>query len=921
MHRRTGFTLIELLVNAITCNGSTPCNENVKRKLWTFAAVGMVVGGRLLAEDGSNRPAEAGEVPAQPDSVLEQMERAAAPATVAAFKAAHPAPFRLFGEDRQRAVRNNIVPAHWFGNGGPGERFEGVARPGEFYVFQTCVLSDSARELAWEVRANAEGEPLKAAVCVTPAVCRVGAGGLKPLWAGLRVPQDAAGKTLAGTVTVRDRQSGESRSLAFRVPVRGVPLEASGVDDAWRLARLQWLDSTVGQSDQEATRPFTPVGVDGKKRTLSVLGREIRLTGQGLPAQITSRFSASNTRTDAPGRGLLAGESALNCVVGGVTQVWRNAVLTQTGSRPVYATWQADAETGDLRLRVKGRLEYDGYLALEMSLSAKQGTVAVDRVSFDLPVAEEAARYAMGLGRTGGLFPESYAWKWDVSKQQDALWFGDVNIGMMMRLKGGNYERPLVNAYYAYKTLKLPDSWGSGGVELSRDAAHASVSAWSGPQLLTEKPLVYAVDMYLTPFKPLAVKAHLSDRYYHGFPGSSPVEKLAEVKAGGANIVTLHQNTVQNPYINYPYNSDSLGLLKQAVKAAHAQGTRLKIYYTTRELTQNLPEFFALKSLDGEILMPRDPAVKQWPITNSNGPHPWLQAHVGMDIVPAWKETIRFKEYPERLDLAVLTTPDSRWNNFYLAGLDYLVRKVGIDGVYIDDTALDRVSMRRARRILDADGNTGRRVDMHSWNHFNGMAGFASSSVVFMELYPYYDSLWHGEEFSYDTPPEYWLTEISGIPFGLMSEMLQGGGNPWRGMVFGMTQRWPWSGDPRNVWKIMDLFGIMDSELIGWWDPACPVKTGHPQVKASVYRKPGKALIALASWDAKKANVSLTVDWKALGLDPRKTTLWAPASAGFQEERVFPAAGTVPVVPGKGWLLIADETPRESTPDSTEKQQ
>jgi hypothetical protein len=140
-------------------------------------------------------------------------------------------------------------------------------------------------------------------------------------------------------------------------------------------------------------------------------------------------------------------------------------------------------------------------------------------------------------------------------------------------------------------------------------------------------------------------------------------------------------------------------------------------------------------------------------------------------------------------------------------------------------------------------------------------------------------------------------------------------------MVFGMTQRWPWSGDPRNVWKIMDLFGIMDSELIGWWDPACPVKTGHPQVKASVYRKPGKTLIALASWDAKKANVSLTVDWKALGLDPRKTTLWAPASAGFQEERVFPAAGTVPVVPGKGWLLIADETPRESTPDSTEKQQ
>jgi hypothetical protein len=355
--------------------------------------------------------------------------------------------------------------------------------------------------------------------------------------------------------------------------------------------------------------------------------------------------------------------------------------------------------------------------------------------------------------------------------------------------------------------------------------------------------------------------------------------------------------------------------LQDFIKKAHADGMRVNLYYTTRELTQNLPEFFALKSMAGEIILPRKEGVA-WPVTNRDGPHPWLKEHVGEDIVPAWRENLKFPEYKQKLDLAVITTPDSRWNNFHLEGLDYLVRKAGIDGLYIDDTALDRKSMQRARRILDADGNAGRRVSMHSWNHFNGLAKWSNSSIAFMELYPYYDGLWHGEGFNANSPPEFMLVEMSGIPYGLMGEMLDHP-NPWHGMVFGMRTRWPWSGDPRNLWQLEDLFGIADSEYLGWWDPACPVKTDHPQVKASVYRKEGKSLIALGSWANEIANVKLSIDWAALGLAPQKASLWAPACEKFQDERVFAANAAIPVPPGKGWLLIAGETAREvSHPES-----
>ena len=63
-------------------------------------------------------------------------------------------------------------------------------------------------------------------------------------------------------------------------------------------------------------------------------------------------------------------------------------------------------------------------------------------------------------------------------------------------------------------------------------------------------------------------------------------------------------------------------------------------------------------------------------------------------------------------------------------------------------------------------------------------------------------------------------------------------------------------------------------------------------------------MIALASWASQTLNVKLAIDWKALGLDPQKARLRAPAVANFQPESVFGANDPILVEPGKGWLLI-----------------
>lgn len=880
---------------------------------------------RVLAAEsaGYNMP-DAVTTTMAADAVMTKMETAVKPADLAAFQQQHPATFWLFGEDRQLPVRNHIIPAHWFGGGARQyQKFSGLAQPGEFYVFQVCMLSKEPVPkldciIQWEAGNQAEARVISNPTANAQELSKEANSSLTIFWIGVQIPIEAKG-TYRGTVCFRPTaEEGEkvaalyAEKLQFSLQVQGAPLADGGTSEAWRMARLKWLDSTIGESDTVVTRPFTPLRIDTKSRTIDLIGRRITLGRNGIPAQFTSYFSASNTKILEQGRDAWADAPRMDCLIGGQAVTWKAGEIEWLQQSPTTARWRVVNQSEQVLCTVTGVLEFDGNLQLSMQLSSRQGSVSVDDVRFELPWNNEAARYAMGLGLQGGICPPQHQWNWDVSKHQDAVWMGDVNVGAMLRFKGKNFQRPLINAYYDFRPLSLPESWGKGGISWVKKASATVLRAFSGPQELTpttssDGALAFDIDWYFTPFKPLDAKKHFSDRYYHAKQGA-PVEDPAQLRKEGATIMEIHHNRLCNPYINYPYNDDSLGRLTEFVKKAHQEKMRVAIYYTTRELTQNIPEFFALKSMGGEIILPRRPGVK-WPVTNSSGPHPWLLEHVGDDIVPAWRENLHFPEYKEKLDLAVITTPDSRWNDFYLEGLNFLVNKVGIDGLYIDDTALDRKSMQRARRILDADGNTSRRVSMHSWNHFNGLAKWSNSSIAFMELYPYYDGLWHGEGFSASSSPEFMLVEMSGIPYGLFSEMLDHP-HPWHGMVFGMRKRWPWSGDPRAQWQLEQQFGIEDSEFIGWWDTACPVKSSHPDCKVSVFQKSGKTLIAIGSWAQQKIDLSLAIDWKDLGISPQRASLWQPACAGLQEEFVYALDRPISIAANHGAFLILDETPR-----------
>jgi len=828
---------------------------------------------------------------------LAPMEIIATGAETEALVARHPdTSLLVFPENRRLSIRmTDDLPLKWIRDGAM-RPLEDEALRGEFYAFQLGVYAArtalSHVQVGFSDLRGPAGATIPAAAfrCInlggldwrgrpfTRAVA-VERGKVQPLWCGVEIPESATpGRYRTSIAVSADGQPPASVSLSLDVQNRVVP--AHGDDEPWRLSRLRWLDSTLAQN-HEVVRPFQPI--TGEARTLNVLGREVSLTAEGLPRQIRSHFLPEMTGVGDRGRDVLASPVTFTAAsLDGTPLTWTGDAMRFTDRAPARVAWAASRSSDAVKARISGTLEADGTLEYEIAITADRPTALSD-VRLEVPLAADVARYMMGLGFKGGRRPASYEWTWDVTRNQDAVWVGDVNAGLQLSLYDDTYVRPLNTNFYLQKPLVMPRSWangGKGGCRLAERGAAFVIACRSGSRMIEPgETLRYDFRLMVTPFKPLDTRAQWTTRFYHRY---TPV---AEVKATGANTINVHHANAINPWINYPFLRPAE--MKAYIDEAHAQDMRVKIYYTVRELSNRAPELFALRSLGDEVLS-----------KGPGGGFSWLQEHLGGDYIAAWF-------VPDIQDAAVINSGVSRWHNYYVEGLAWLVRHVGIDGLYIDDVAFDRVTMKRVRKVLDG-GRPDALIDLHSANQYNVRDGYASSANLYLEHFPYINRLWFGEYFDYDASPDYWLVEMSGIPFGLMGEMLEGGGNPWRGMVFGMTSRLPWAGDPRPLWKVWDAFGIADSRMIGWWVPEHPVKTGRDDVLATVYLRPGKALVAVASWAKDPVDVRLAIDWPRLGLDPARARVAAPAIENFQEAAEFAVDAPLPVQPGRGWLLVVE---------------
>lgn len=798
------------------------------------------------------------------------------------------------------------------------------AKPGESYVFQLVVWAAQQSLSNIAVTFNDFQSSAQVSIPASRFTCfnlegidylgnsmtkqvNVSKSFIQPLWIGVDLTGIPTGD-YNGVVQVKSGNTTQQVNLRFRVS--GENLTDKGFSSGKNLSRMYWLNSTTGHDNNYVAKGFSPIQRNGN--IINILGRTLTIGANGFPEQIESYFSQTNESLKETAEPLLS--QPLQFIIersDGSFVKLQPGNLVFTEQTPAYVKWKVTSTSDICEINVHARMEFDGHLDYTVELVAYNYAYIKD-IRLEINLKKDKAAYMMGLGKEGGFTPNSYTWKWGVAtKRQDRIWLGAVNGGLDLKLKSDNYRQPIVLANYPYYPLNLPTSWGNfnkGGVDVNQIMSQqVQIKAYSGDRIVNGGDvLYYNFELLITPFKLINRETKYGDRYYHSGAGNTFLH-IDPAVLEGCNVLNLHHAQNTEPFINYPTHDASFPLLKQLVGNAQKKNLLTKVYYTTRELSTEAHEFFPFFSLDGEIVVKGPGNEYKNSTFYPDGPPEWMKQNLRKNYIPAWMATIKDGQFKNQKDYSVITRPESRLNNYFVEGLDYMLKESNIDGFYIDDTHIDRVTMKRSRKLID-QYRPNAKIDLHSYNHLQPITASASSIHMYLDILPYIDLVWFGEARNYDKAADIWLIEVSGIPFGLPGQMLKDGGNRWRGMVYGITNRAgrPVSEQPspRALWRFFDQYDFNNKTLLGYWDTNCPVTVANQNVKASVFKGDGVSIIAVANWTAEDQVAAINIDWNKLGYNPTSSSVTIPYVADFQQAKSEFSLESLQIPAKQGFLIV-----------------
>jgi len=803
--------------------------------------------------------------------------------------------FILFPEHKEYSIRmTNHLPYRWITNY-PKNIFTATAQKGQYFTFQIGVFAlQNCKNIKIDFSPLSNNNTTINKNKITcfnlegndwlgnhfTKQINIQKQKIQPLWCGIDIPKNIPEGTYQGKITI-STQKGNQQSFTIKLIINDKTIANHGDNNPWNLSRLHWLNSKIG-IDNKPIKPFIPIKISNNDHVyaFNILGRKITINEQGLPSSAISYISMD--KINKKGREILASPIQLQIKIGNKNIKFQNFKMNMTSPKsPNKITFQAISKTKQLTYNCQGTLESDGYMRYSITITANK-TINIDDIILSIPYKKDVAKYAMGKFGQSGFMPKPKKVKIAKGMMYNVVWGGDYNAGIGCWLKNKKDEWNADNASKRdAPTLPVWENNQQGFYQLSKNNQATTYQIHNGARTLkTGETVRLDFALLITPFKPLT-NFRWENHVYHPRYGSRPVAGREK----NANIINLHHATIFNPYINYPFIANKT--LKNLIDKFHAEDKKVRIYYTIRELSTNLPELWALRSLGDEIFINHGgylgSLTKTYKhIRNRNkrfdrSGKAWLAEHLVTNYRVRWHSMIRDNSNRKlsrvigaEYDASISVQGLSRWHNYYLEGLKWDIEQIGIDGLYLDGIGYDREIMKRVRKTMQQTGKKCT-IDFHGAIH-----------NAWMSLAPYIDNIWYGEGAKYQAGPDYWLVEISGIPFGLSGGILAGDrsktGNHFRGMVHGVTRRIGWSGSfkAEHLWKFLNNFKIEEAQQLGYWDPKCPITSPNPKIKVSVYQKNGESMIVIGSWSKKSEQVKLNIDWKALGLNPKTATATLP---------------------------------------------
>jgi len=804
--------------------------------------------------------------------------------------------YYLFPEYRDFPIKmKNYLPKRWTYDKEYANGLNDNVSKGEYYTFQIGLLSPNKDINDIDIVYTDLNSLSKATIDKKYFTCfnkegidldgkpfskkiSVKKGEVQPLWFGLEIPLNTKSGTYNSFVILKPKGMVED-TIHLKIKVLSSTSNDFGDNKPDKMSRLRWLNSDIGFDDNLVIKPFKEIKIS--ENNLNILGRKIELNKMGLPVNILSFFSPEMTFIKAEPEEILSDKIDFKVKINnGAIEKFVNSSFNISKGNKASVNWMSKNQSKNFNLNISAILEYDGMMDYKIQLIAKN-KINLNDVSLKISLNEDAAKYILGLGKKGGEFKNNVDWKWDVSKHQEGVWLGNINKGLQYVLRDNNYERPLNTNFYRSKPLNLPNSWynkSKGGISIKKNKGVVHINNYSGERLVNDgDTLNFNIRFLVTPFKAIDTKEHFNTRFVHKY---IPVDSVLKLNG---TIVNVHHANEINPYINYPFYN--IKKQKKYIDEAHSKGIKVKLYNTIRELSYKTYELYALRSLGTEIFN-----------DGKGGGHSWLQEHLKSNYHSAW-HAVRVN------DASILNKGTSRWTNYYIEGINWLSKHNSIDGLYLDDIAFSRSTVKRIANVFSMNRDSFV-IDLHSANQFNIRDGYINSAFLYMEHFPFVSRLWFGEYFEYDLEPDYWMTEVSGIPFGLTGEMLEKGGRPYHGLVYGMTTRVYHKYNPGNIWDIFENFDIPDSRMIGYWVDYSPIKVKNKDIKCTIFQKDDKVLISLASWSNKTENVDLNFEWEKINFNKSSASLSSPYIDGLQNYNTYKIGEKIEIESNSGIILI-----------------
>jgi|GEM_PF-2294751 len=599
----------------------------------------------------------------------------------------------------------------------------------------------------------------------------------------------------------------------------------------------EWLVTKAGKIDT-VPKPWGPVRVKGD--TVACWGREHRFDGCPLPAQIVS--------CEAP---LLARPISVHLNADGVQQAWRRCTVESMDRHPNgrHATRTAVGRVGNIMIKSVVTVHFDGAMRLDVELDPLH-PVDLAGLTIEIPIRRREAAYVSGpflSGTSGGVN----------CLAADKLPADEVAGGFHRPLAWiGNEERGL--GWCA----SSEEGWDKGdclAVRRERNALVFQMRVVRTPRRL-DAPLSISFGLQANPWRPLEKGSEHFNIYHHHWLYGFDEEGLRALRDLGVTVLIFH--SLWSHHHSYPETRYSKQL-HTLVRRAHKLGMKLLVYFGS-EFSHGAPE---------------------WP--------DWGERWARRDPEQGYRPT-REPRYP-----APHICTNTEWPDYILHGIERLLEKYDLDGVYLDGWADWTGPCSKAIHGCGYDGPDGTRQPTYPfWTRrdlmervYNLVKTHRPDGLVDLHASPgpaimtahFGTSCFGGEGYQGDfgrvNLGQFRALHMGREQWGVHSDIIASADVDY-GMTMGVVHNvLPRAGayepghrvtlrQQARVWRARDAFGAWRADWLPYWRNQDVVRVRPEGVKVSLWARPGKgALFAISNLGHEDARANVHVRWNKIGLE------------------------------------------------------